>query len=73
MIESVGYCPDKCRFTPVTSPAIPSPKGAAISGLLRIPGQVYPYDARGIRKRFRHAAIFGALDALRHGETMRFR
>lgn len=32
----------------------------------------YPFDARGIAKRFRHAAIFGALDALRQGETMRF-
>ena len=36
------------------------------------PDQVYPFDARGIAKRFRHAAIFGALDALRPGETMRF-
>ena len=25
---------------------------------------IYPFDARGIAKRFRHAAIFGALDAL---------
>ena len=33
---------------------------------------VYPFDARGIAKRFRHAAIFGALDALRPGEIMRF-
>ncbi|HJV81458.1 DUF2249 domain-containing protein [Noviherbaspirillum sp.] len=33
---------------------------------------VYPFDARGIAKRFRHAAIFGALDALEPGETMRF-
>ena len=32
----------------------------------------YPFDARGIAKRFRHAAIFGALDALSAGETMRF-
>ena len=32
----------------------------------------YPFDARGIAKRFRHAAIFGALDALQSGETMRF-
>ncbi len=36
------------------------------------PSQIYPFDARGIAKRFRHAAIFGALDALRPGETMRF-
>lgn len=35
--------------------------------------QLYPFDARGIAKRFRHAAIFGALDALTPGETMRFR
>ena len=34
--------------------------------------QLYPFDARGIAKRFRHAAIFGALDALQPGETMRF-
>lgn len=32
----------------------------------------YEFDARGIAKRFRHAAIFGALDALYPGETMRF-
>ena len=36
------------------------------------PDSIYPFDARGIAKRFRHAAIFGALDALRAGETMRF-
>ena len=33
---------------------------------------IYPFDARGIAKRFRHAAIFGALDALNSGERMRF-
>jgi uncharacterized protein (DUF2249 family) len=33
---------------------------------------VYRFDARGVAKRFRHAAIFGALDALQPGETMRF-
>lgn len=36
------------------------------------PDQLYPFDARGIAKRFRHAAIFGALDALFPGETMQF-
>ena len=36
------------------------------------PDAVYPFDARGVAKRFRHAAIFGALDALVPGETMRF-
>ena len=34
--------------------------------------RIYPFDARGVAKRFRHAAIFGALDALMPGETMRF-
>lgn len=33
---------------------------------------LYLFDARGIAKRFRHAAIFGSLDALNPGETMRF-
>jgi uncharacterized protein (DUF2249 family) len=33
---------------------------------------VYGFDARGVARRFRHAAIFGALDALMPGETMRF-
>ena len=33
---------------------------------------VYEFDARGVAKRFRHAAIFGALNALKPGETMRF-
>ena len=32
----------------------------------------HPFDARGIGRRFRHAAIFGALDALQPGEAMRF-
>jgi uncharacterized protein (DUF2249 family) len=36
------------------------------------PDAIYPFDARGVAKRFRHAAIFGALDALQAGETMRF-
>ena len=30
------------------------------------------FDARGIARRFRHSAIFGALDALKPGEAMRF-
>lgn len=36
------------------------------------PDAIYPFDARGVAKRFRHAAIFGALDSLQPGETMRF-
>lgn len=33
---------------------------------------VHPFDARGVARRFRHSAIFGALSALHPGETMRF-
>ena len=33
---------------------------------------IFRFDARGIAKRFRHAAIFAALDTLRQGEAMRF-
>ncbi len=33
---------------------------------------VYAFDARGVAKRFRHAAIFGALESLEDGDTMRF-
>jgi uncharacterized protein (DUF2249 family) len=36
------------------------------------PGGIYPFDVRGVAKRFRHAATFGALDVLNPGETMRF-
>jgi uncharacterized protein (DUF2249 family) len=40
--------------------------------VLPILSQQYIFDARGIARRFRHAAIFGALDALEPGEVMRF-
>lgn len=33
---------------------------------------IHLFDARGIAKRVRHAAIFGALEALYDGETLRF-
>lgn len=33
---------------------------------------IHFFDARGIAKRFRHAAIFGAFDSLRAGEVMHF-
>lgn len=33
---------------------------------------IYDFDVRGIAKRVRHAAIFGALDALNPGERLRF-
>ena len=32
----------------------------------------HPFDARGIVRRLRHSAIFGALDALKPSEAMRF-
>jgi uncharacterized protein (DUF2249 family) len=40
--------------------------------VLPILSQQYVFDARGVAKRFRHAAIFGALNALEPGEVMRF-
>ncbi|MCB1960824.1 MAG: DUF2249 domain-containing protein [Rhodocyclaceae bacterium] len=43
-----------------------------MSELNIINDSVFSFDARGVAKRFRHAAIFGALEALDDGETMRF-
>ena len=40
--------------------------------MISLSTQVHPFDARGISRRFRHSAIFGALDALHPGEAMRF-
>jgi uncharacterized protein (DUF2249 family) len=37
-----------------------------------IPGRTHVFDARGVARRFRHAAIFGALRSLLPGEAMRF-
>lgn len=36
------------------------------------PSAICPFDARGVAKRFHHAATLGTLDALQPGETMRF-
>jgi len=36
------------------------------------PDTPHLFDARGVARRFRHSAIFGALGALYPGETMRF-
>jgi uncharacterized protein (DUF2249 family) len=33
---------------------------------------VHTFDARGVSRRFRHSAIFGAIAVLRSGESMRF-
>ena len=44
----------------------------AVSTSLDPEPDVHVFDARGIARRFRHSAIFGALGALRNGETMRF-
>ena len=38
----------------------------------QILNNVHAFDARGVAKRFRHAAIFGALQSLHADETMRF-
>ena len=48
------------------------PPASAPAHTHRSADPLYAFDARGIAKRFRHAAIFGALDALQPGETMRF-
>lgn len=39
---------------------------------LPVINQIHVFDARGVAKRFRHAAIFGALQSLSAGEAMRF-
>ena len=36
------------------------------------PEAISPFDARGVAKPFRHAAIFAALDSLQPGKSMRF-
>jgi len=36
------------------------------------PQTFHLFDARGVARRFRHSAFFGALDALSPGECMRF-
>jgi len=33
---------------------------------------IYIFDARGVARRFRHSAIFGAMAVLAPGEVMRF-
>lgn len=37
-----------------------------------LPDNTHLFDARAIGHRFRHSAIFGALDSLQAGEGMRF-
>ena len=61
-----------CPWNGILHAGIPDTERAAMTDLVSPPQQVYPFDARGIGRRFRHAAIFGALDALQPGETMRF-
>jgi uncharacterized protein (DUF2249 family) len=58
--------------TPYISTATGAQTMATAPHLHLSPDALYPFDARGVAKRFRHAAIFGALDALNPGETMRF-
>ncbi|BAK77451.1 protein of unknown function [Pseudogulbenkiania sp. NH8B] len=43
-----------------------------MSELPVLDNNVFPFDARGVAKRFRHAAIFGAIESLYDGDTMRF-
>lgn len=39
---------------------------------IQTPPEVYQFDVRGVSKRLRHAAIFGALESLEQGDVMRF-
>ncbi|MDO8287437.1 MAG: DUF2249 domain-containing protein [Rhodoferax sp.] len=59
-------------MTPSDPAPSPAPSETAQPNPHFHPEAVYPFDARGVAKRFRHAAIFGALEALQAGETMRF-
>jgi uncharacterized protein (DUF2249 family) len=45
--------------------------GSAFSPVQSESPIVFRFDARGIARRFRQAAIFASLDTLRRGETMR--
>lgn len=47
-------------------------RGNTMNELPLFDESVHIFDARGVAKRFRHAAIFGALESLGDGETMRF-
>lgn len=49
-------------------------RGTTMSHACATPASETPhlFDARGVARRFRHSAIFGALGALQPGETMRF-
>lgn len=42
------------------------------ASLPTVPARTYIFNARGVDRRFRHAAIFGALHTLLPGESMRF-
>jgi uncharacterized protein (DUF2249 family) len=55
----------------MTSPDV-HPDASASPGPGPTMEAMHPFDARGVARRFRHAAIFGALDVLAPGETMRF-
>ena len=59
--------------SPVRDDSCPNPRITMSRAHVHLnPDSIYPFDARGVAKRFRHAAIFGALDSLQPGETMRF-
>lgn len=51
---------------------MPSPVPYPMEEFAMSQNDVHPFDARGVAKRFRHAAIFGALESLEDGEVMRF-
>jgi uncharacterized protein (DUF2249 family) len=59
-------------MTTATLQSTPSSATRTISHNVTQSAPTYGFDARGVAKRFRHAAIFGALESLNEGETMRF-
>src|SRR3990167_10618113 len=65
-------CAACATAAPARTPPTTCMETIRMSTLHIIPEALHPFDARGIGKRFRHAAIFGALDALAPGEDMRF-
>ena len=49
-----------------------TPERPSVNIFQTLNSPIHGFDARGVAKRFRHAAIFGALESLEEGETMRF-
>lgn len=51
---------------------LPSHATVLMSLTIEAEPNIHIFDARGVARRFRHSAIFGAIAVLRSGESMRF-